>query len=159
MVSKNYPNKEIDMIELITELLDFFETRNYRILRKDGLAGGIILDALKFGKPRDWLGLSLSLTIRLTSGSEVTRIWIGNQRWIDKIVVGFIGIIFFVALGSITISCFNFDLLQLSYFLLKMFSVLLVILPLIGSYLQYKVTQDTWNIIENHLALRSTPNA
>jgi hypothetical protein len=65
-----------------------------------------------------------------------------------------------VALESIKITTYHgFDLLQLSYFLLKMFAVLLTVLPLMGSYLQYKITQDTWNIIENHVALRSTPNA
>lgn len=156
MASKNYSSKEVDMVELIPELREFFDTKNYRVQRRDGPSGGIVLDAFKSDKTRDLLGLSLALTTRVTSGPEVTRVWIGNQKWIDKITVGFVGLVFFVSLGSISISSSNLNLLLLGHLLLKMFSVLLVVLPAIGAYLQYKVTQDTWNVVEEHAALRST---
>ncbi|NJO41331.1 MAG: hypothetical protein HC769_13065 [Cyanobacteria bacterium CRU_2_1] len=157
MASKNYSSKEVDLAELITELRDFFDTRNYRVQRRDGPSGGIILDALKSGNPRDLLGLSLALTTRITFGPEVTRVWIGNQKWVDKIIVGFVGLLVFVLIGEVNISigCY-FDTPQFLYLLLKMFSMSLMILPAIGAYLQYKVTQDTWNAIEDHVALRST---
>lgn len=51
MASKNYPSKEVDMAQLIIELRDFFETRNYRFQPKEGPAGGVVLDANKSGTP------------------------------------------------------------------------------------------------------------
>jgi len=36
---------------------------------------------------------------------------------------------------------------------------LLIILPAVGAYLQFKITQDVWNEVENHVALRHTSNS
>lgn len=38
--------------------------------------------------------------------------------------------------------------------LLKLLLPLLVILPAVGAYLQFKIIQDAWNVVENHVALR-----
>ncbi|MEH2175759.1 hypothetical protein [Nostoc sp.] len=158
MASKNFSSKEVDIDVLITELRDFFETKNYKIDYKQGTSGAIILDTNKAGKPYDFLGLSLRVTVRLNSGSEVTRIWIGNQKWVDKVIVGFSGLVIFVCQGTIDLRCYNFGLLEVGLLLLKLFSILLIVLPALGAYLQYKVTQDVWNMIEDHVALRSTVN-
>ena len=156
MASKNYSSEEVDLAELVTELREFFDAKNYSVQRRDGPAGGIILNANKSGNPRDWLGLSLGLTARINVGSEVTRVWIGNQKWVDKIFVGFIGLVLYVLLGDISIRWYSspvaLDSLSL---LLKIFAVLLILLPALGAYLQYKVTQELWNAIEDHVALRS----
>ncbi|MCC5617114.1 hypothetical protein LC605_18920 [Nostoc sp. CHAB 5836] len=157
MASKNFSSKEVVVDVLITELRDFFETKNYKIDYKQGTSGAIILDTNKAGKPYDFLGLSLRVTVRLNSGSEVTRIWIGNQKWVDKVIVGFVGLVLFVCLRAIYFS-YSFSLLELVFLLLKLFSILVIVLPAVGAYLQYKVTQDVWNMIEDHVALRSTVN-
>lgn len=154
MASKNYSSQEVDIGQLIIELREFFVSKNYRFQPKEGPAGGVVLDANKSGNPRDLLGLSLALTVRVTAGPEVTRVWIGNQKWVDKVLVAFVGLVLFVGLGSVLISRYGFDLLKLGYLLLKIFSVLLIILPAVGAYLQYKITQDTWKAIADHEALR-----
>lgn len=150
MGSQNIPNKDFDITELIIELRDFFDTNNYALERRDGPSGSIIFDATsKSSKLEDWLGLSRALTVRLIPGSEVTRVRIGNQKWVDKIVVGFIGLSFSFLLGDVRV----YEAFSV-FLLLRILAFLLIILPALGAYWQYKFTQDTWNVIKDHLAVR-----
>ncbi|MCW5313449.1 hypothetical protein GTQ43_06395 [Nostoc sp. KVJ3] len=161
--SKNFPNKEVDVSVLVNHLREFFETKNYKVDFQKGAAGAIILDANQSTTIRDWLGLSLRITLRLNTGSEVTRIWIGNQKWVDKIIVAFIGIVLWLL--TITYykpSCASYYIRNNSSnipLLIIIFVGLLIILPTIGAYLQLKITQDVWNMIENHAALEHGSNS
>ncbi|MEH2241468.1 hypothetical protein [Nostoc sp.] len=149
MPSKNFSSKEVDVAVLVREFREFFETQNYKVDFKEGAAGAIILDANQSTLIRDWLGLSLRTTVRLNTGSEVTRIWIGNQKWVDKIIIGFIGIV----LLFLAKSYYPYGNTPL---LVVIVIGLLIILPTVGAYLQLKITQEIWNVVENHMALRHT---
>lgn len=157
MGSKNISNKQVDIDSLLNELNELFDTSNYKVQRKSGQSGGFVLNANKSNKARDWLGLSLALTVRITPGPEVTRVWIGNEKWVDKIIVGCIGLFFSFLLGGINV--YGVGVLDVAPLLLiKILSLLLIILPALGAYWQYKITQDVWNAIGDREALRPTAN-
>jgi hypothetical protein len=78
---------------------------------------------------RDLTGLSAALTIRVTPEAGGTRVEIGMQKWFDKAAIAAVAVLLSAGL--------------------------LVALPALGAYWQYKITEDAWKIIEAHIARKA----
>ena len=127
MDSRYYPNVEIDVPQLTTELRSLFdsefEVQTFQVSTTS------IVQARKSNTLRDLTGLSSALTIKITPEPGGTRVEIGMQKWFDKAAVAAVA--------------------------LALSAGLLLALPALGAYWQYKLTEDTWKIIENHIARKA----
>jgi hypothetical protein len=88
-----------------------------------------VIQARKTSTLRDLTGLSAALTIKVTPEHGGTRVEIGMQKWLDKAAVAAVAV--FLSAG------------------------LLLALPALGAYWQYKLTEDAWKIIEGHVARKA----
>jgi hypothetical protein len=124
MDSRYYPGVEADVSKLITELRGLFD-EDYEVQTMH-VSSTTVLQARKSSTLRDLTGLSAALTIKLTPETGGTRVEIGMQKWFDKAAIAAVAL--FLSAG------------------------LLVALPALGAYWQYKLTEDAWKIIEDHIA-------
>src|SRR5438105_11293159 len=88
-----------------------------------------VLQARKSSTLRDITGLSAALTIKVTPETGGTRVEMGLQKWFDKAAVAAVA--------------------------LALSAGLLIALPALGAYWQYKLTEDAWKIIEAHIARKA----
>jgi len=126
MDSRYYPNVEIDLPQLSTELRSLFDSE-YEV-QTFHVSTTSIVQARKSNTLRDLTGLSSALTIKITPESGGTRVEIGMQKWFDKAAVAAVGAIVFAPLLA---------------------------LAALGAYWQYKLTEDAWKIIEDHIARKA----
>ena len=127
MESRYYPGVEADTIKLMTELRDVFD-EDFE-LQTMQVSSTAILQARKSSTLRDITGLSAALTIKVTPESGGTRVEIGMQKWFDKAAVAAVA--------------------------LALSAGLLLALPALGAYWQYKLTEDAWKKIEAHIARKA----
>src|ERR1041385_3979566 len=126
MDSRYYPGVEADVPQLGAELRGLFDSEfEVQVFQ---VANTSILQARKSSTLRDLTGLSSALTIKITPESGGTRAEIGMQKWFDKAAVAAVGVVVFPPLLA---------------------------LAALGAYWQYKLTEDTWKIIENHIARKA----
>src|SRR6266571_8461387 len=123
MESRYYPGVEADVIKLMTELRSLFD-EDYDVQTMQ-VSSTAVLQARKSSTLREITGLSSALTIKITPEAGGTRVEIGMQKWFDKAAVAAVGAMVFAPL---------------------------VALAAIGAYWQYKLTEDAWKIIEDHIA-------
>ena len=123
MESRYYPGVEADVIKLMTELRDVFG-EDFEVQNMQ-VSSTAVLQARKSSTLRDITGLSAALTIKVTPETGGTRVEMGLQKWFDKAAVAAVAF--------------------------AVFPVLLA-LPALGAYWQYKITEDAWKIIEAHIA-------
>src|SRR4029077_8080127 len=127
MESRYYPGVEADVIKLTTELRDLFdEDFDVQTMQVSSTA---VLQARKSSTLRDITGLAAALTIKITPETGGTRVEIGMQKWFDKAAGAAIALV--------------------------MSAGLLIALPALGAYWQYKLTEDAWKIIEDHIASKA----
>src|SRR6266478_7590881 len=127
MESRYYPGVEADVIKLTTELRDLFdEDFDVQTMQVSSTA---VLQARKSSTLRDITGLSAALTIKVTPETGGTRVEIGMQKWFDKAAVAAVALLLSAGL--------------------------LLALPALGAYWQYKLTEDAWKIIEDHIARKA----
>jgi len=124
MDSRYYPGVEADVSKLMAELRTLFE-QDYEV-QTMYVSSTTVLQARKSSTLRDLTGLSAALTIKVTPEAGGTRVEIGMQKWFDKAAVAAVALILSAGL--------------------------LVALPALGAYWQYKITEDAWKIIEEHIA-------
>ena len=124
MDSRYYPGVEADVSKLMTELRTLFD-QDYEVQTMHA-SSTTVLQARKSSTLRDLTGLSAALTIKITPEAGGTRVEIGMQKWFDKAAVAAVALILSAGL--------------------------LVALPALGAYWQYKITEDAWKIIEEHIA-------
>jgi hypothetical protein len=124
MDSRYYPGVEADVSKLVTELRNIFD-QDYEVQTMH-VSSATVVQARKSSTLRDLTGLSAALTIRVTPEAGGTRVEIGMQKWFDKAAVAAVALLLSAGL--------------------------LLALPALGAYWQYKVTEDAWKIIEAHLA-------
>jgi len=124
MDSRYYPGVEADLPKLIAELRQLFD-KDYEFQTMQ-VSSTSVLQARKSNTLRDLTGLSAALTIKITSEAGGTRVEIGMQKWFDKAAVAAVALLLSAGL--------------------------LVALPALGAYWQYKITEDAWKIIEDHIA-------
>src|ERR671926_1210551 len=124
MESRYYPGVEADTIKLMVELRDLFD-EDFEVQTMQ-VSSTAVLQARKSSTLRDITGLSAALTIKVTPESGGTRVEIGMQKWLDKAAVAAVAV--FLSAG------------------------MLVALPALGAYWQYRVTEDAWKTIEAHVA-------
>src|SRR5216110_3191612 len=123
MESRYYPGVEADTIKLMTELRDLFD-EDFEVQTMQ-VSATAVLQARKSSTLRDITGLSAALTIKITPEAGGTRVEIGMQKWFDKAAVAAIALVLSAGL--------------------------LIALPALGAYWQYKLTEDAWKIIEDHI--------
>ena len=126
MDSRYYPGVEADIPTLSVELRNVFDS-DYEV-QAFQVSTTSVIQARKSNTLRDLTGLSSALTIKVTPESGGTRVEIGMQKWFDKAAVAAVGA--------------------------AMFPPLLALAAL-GAYWQYKITEDTWKIIESHIARKA----
>src|SRR3954447_26966144 len=122
MDSRYYPGVEADVPQLSAELRSLFDSEFE--VQAFQVSTTSILQARKSSTLRDLTGLSSALTIKITPESGGTRVEIGMQKWFDKAAIAAIAVV--------------------------LTSGLLLALPALGAYWQYKITEDSWKIIEDH---------
>jgi hypothetical protein len=127
MDSRYYPSVEADTSALVAELRSIFD-EDYDVQTMN-VSATTILQARKSSTLRDLTGLSAALTIKITAEAGGTRVEIGMQKWADKAAVAAVALLLSAGL--------------------------LVALPAIGAYWQYKLTEDAWKIIEDHIARKA----
>ena len=88
-----------------------------------------VVQARKSSTLRDLTGLSAALTIKITPEAGGTRVEIGMQKWLDKAAVAAVALLLSAGL--------------------------LMALPALGAYWQYRLTEDAWKIIEGHIARKA----
>ncbi|HEX5883988.1 MAG TPA: zinc ribbon domain-containing protein [Pyrinomonadaceae bacterium] len=126
MDSRYYPGVEADIPSLSAELRGLFD-REYEV-QVFQVSTTSIVQARKSTTLRDLTGLSSALTIKITPETGGTRVEIGMQKWFDKAAVAAVGAIVFAPLLA---------------------------LAALGAYWQYKLTEDAWKIIEDHIARKA----
>ena len=126
MDSRYYPNVEVDVPQLTTELRTLFDSE-YEV-QAFPVSSTNIIQARKSNTLRDLTGLSSALTIKITPEPSGTRVEIGMQKWFDKAAVAAVGAIVFAPLLA---------------------------LAALGAYWQFKLTEDAWKIIEDHIARKA----
>src|SRR5947207_7894065 len=127
MESRYYPGVEADTIKLMVELRDLFD-EDFEVQTMQ-VSSTAVLQARKSSMLRDITGLSAALTIKITPESGGTRVEIGMQKWFDKAAIAAIAVV--------------------------LTSGLLLALPALGAYWQYNITEDSWKIIEDHIARKA----
>src|SRR3954466_711099 len=126
MDSRYYPGVEADVPQLSAELRNVFDSE-YEV-QAFQVSTTSVIQARKSSTLRDITGLSAALTIKVTPETGGTRVEIGMQKWFDKAAVAAVAMV--------------------------VFPVLLA-LPAIGAYWQYKITEDAWQRIEDHIARKA----
>src|ERR1700730_474724 len=127
MESRYYPGVEADVTRLMTELRDLFdEDFDLQTMQVSSTA---VLQARKSSTLREITGLAAALTIKVTPETGGTRVEIGMQKWFDKAAVAAVALLLSAGL--------------------------LLALPALGAYWQYKLTEDAWKIIEAHIARKA----
>src|SRR6059036_1400284 len=121
MDSRYYPGVEADVSKLIAELRQLFD-EDYEVQTMN-VSATTVLQARKSSTLREMTGLSAALTIKITPEPGGTRVEIGMQKWFDKAAVAAVAVLLSVGL--------------------------LLALPAMGAYWQYKITEDAWKIIED----------
>lgn len=128
MDSRYYPGVEADVEQLTAELRRLFDDGDYEVQTMQ-VSQTAVLQARKSSTLRDLTGLSAALTIKITPEHGGTRVEIGMQKWFDKAAVAAVAV--FLSAG------------------------LLVALPALGAYWQYKLTEDAWRTVEGHIARKA----
>ena len=127
MDSRYYPGVEADVSRLVAELHSIFD-QDYEVQTMH-VSSTTVLQARKSSTLRDLTGLSAALTIKVTPEPGGTRIEIGMQKWLDKAAIAALAVLLSAGL--------------------------LLALPALGAYWQYKLTEDAWKIVEQHLARKA----
>ena len=126
MDNRYYPGVEADATQLMAELHSIFDS-DYQVQTMQ-VASTSVLQARKTSTLRDLTGLSSALTIKVTPEHGGTRVEAGMQKWLDKAAFAAVSYIVFPPL---------------------------IALAALGAYWQYKVTEDAWKIIEDHIAKKA----
>jgi len=129
MESRFYPGVQADATQLLRELRALFDADTAFEVQTMQVSSTAVIQARKTSTLRDLTGLSAALTIKVTPEHGGTRVEIGMQKWLDKAAVAAVAV--FLSAG------------------------LLLALPALGAYWQYKLTEDAWKIIESHVARKA----
>jgi hypothetical protein len=127
MDNRYYPGVEADATQLTSELRHLFD-EDYEVQTMQ-VSATTVLQARKSSTLRDLTGLSSALTIKITPEHGGTRVEIGMQKWFDKAAVAAVALI--LSFGA------------------------LIALPALGAYWQYKITEDAWKVIEEHISRKA----
>jgi hypothetical protein len=127
MDNRYYPGVEADAMQLMVELRNLFD-EDYEVQTMQ-VSATSVMQARKSSTLRDLTGLSSALTIKITPEHGGTRVEIGMQKWFDKAAVAAVALI--LSFGA------------------------LIALPALGAYWQYKITEDAWKVIEDHISRKA----
>ena len=116
MDSRYYPGVEADVSKLVAELRTIFD-QDYEVQTMH-VSSTTIVQARKSSTLRDLTGLSAALTIKITPEAGGTRVEIGMQKWLDKAAVAAVAVLLSAGM--------------------------LLALPALGAYWQYKITEEAW---------------
>ncbi len=129
MESRFYPGVEADAARLQNELRALFDADEAFEVQTMQVSSSTVLQARKSSTLRDLTGMSAALTIKVTPEHGGTRVEIGMQKWFDKAAVAAVAVVLSAGL--------------------------LVALPALGAYWQYKLTEDAWKAVEGHIGRKA----
>ena len=129
MESRFYPGVQADTAQLMKELRTLFDADTAYEVQTMQVSSTAVMQARKSSTLRDLTGLSAALTIKVTPEHGGTRVEIGMQKWLDKAAVAAVAVLLSAGL--------------------------LIALPALGAYWQYKLTEDAWKLIESHVARKA----
>src|SRR5215204_896645 len=129
MESRFYPGVQADTAQLTRELRALFDGDTAFEVQTMQVSTTAVIQARKTSTLRDLTGLSAALTIKITPDNGGTRVEIGMQKWLDKAAVAAVA--------------------------LALSAGLLLALPALGAYWQYKLTEDAWKKIEAHITRKA----
>ena len=129
MESRFYPGVEAEASKLQNELRALFDADPAFEVQTMQVSSTTVLQARKSSTLRDLTGMSAALTIKITPEQGGTRVEIGMQKWFDKAALAAVAVI--------------------------LSSGLLLALPALGAYWQYKLTEDAWKVVEAHIARKA----
>jgi hypothetical protein len=118
MESRFYPGVQADAAQLARELRALFDNDAAFEVQTMQVSSTTVLQARKTSTLRDLTGMSAALTIKITPEHGGTRVEMGMQKWFDKAALAAVAVI--------------------------LSSGLLLALPALGAYWQYKLTEDAW---------------
>lgn len=127
MDNRYYPGVEVDAQQLVKDVQRIFDA-DYEVQTMQ-IAQTTVLQARKSSTLRELTGLSAALTIKVTPEQGGTRVEIGMQKWFDKAAIAAVAVV--LSMGA------------------------LLALPALGAYWQYKITEDAWKVIEEHIARKA----
>ena len=127
MDSRYYPGVEADVSRLVSELRTIFD-QDYEVQTMH-VSATTIVQARKSSTLRDLTGLSAALTIKITPEGGGTRVEIGMQKWLDKAAIAAVAVLLSAGM--------------------------LLALPALGAYWQYKITEEAWKTIDEHIARKA----
>jgi hypothetical protein len=127
MDSRYYPGVEADVSRLVAELRNIFD-QDYEVQTMH-VSSTTVVQARKSSTLRDLTGLSAALTIKITPEAGGTRVEVGLQKWLDKAAIAAVAVL--ISAG------------------------MLLALPALGAYWQYKLTEDAWKTVEDHIARKA----
>ena len=128
MDSRYYPGVEADTTRLVAELRKPLDDDDYEVQIMQ-VSQTTVMQARKSSTLRDLTGLSSALTIKITAEHGGTRVEIGMQKWFDKAAVAAVVTMFLAAP--------------------------LLAIPALGAYWQYRLTEDSWKIVEAHITRKA----
>lgn len=129
MESRFYPGVQADAVQLTRELGALFDGDTAFEVQTMQVSSTTVLQARKSSTLRDLTGMSAALTIKVTPEHGGTRVEIGMQKWFDKAALAAVAVI--------------------------LSSGLLLALPALGAYWQYKLTEDAWKVVEAHVGRKA----
>ncbi len=124
MQTKQYPVGNPNLVELASELEQFFKVQGHQT-QSFPVGNGYLVQAQKESTLSNILGQSSALTVKIVSDVNLTIVEIGSSKWMDKAAVGVIGFVIMPVLA---------------------------IIPMIGAYNQYKLAEDAWKIVDSFMA-------
>src|SRR2546427_8737567 len=127
MESRYYPGVEADVTKLMVELRTLFD-EDFEVQTMQ-VSSTAVVQARKSSTLREMTGLAAALTIKVTPETGGTRVEIGMQKWADKAAVAAVALLLSAGL--------------------------LIALPALGAYWQYKLTEDAWKRIADHIACKA----
>jgi hypothetical protein len=125
MDSRYYPGVEVDVARLVAELRKLCDEGDYEVQTVQ-VAQTSVMQVRKSSTLRDLAGLSAALTIKITPEHGGTRVDIGMQKWFDKAAVAAVAVLLSAGM--------------------------LLALPALGAYWQHKLTENAWQVVEDHVA-------
>ena len=128
MDSRYYPGVEADVAQLLAQLRKLCDEGDYEVQTVQ-VAQTSVMQVRKSSTLRDLAGLSAALTIKITPEHGGTRVEIGMQKWFDKAAVAAVAVLLSAGV--------------------------LLALPALGAYWQYKLTENAWKLVEDHVARKA----
>lgn len=126
MQKRFYPNSELDLDSVLSDLREYFAVNSHEI-QVFRVGPGTVLQAKKESTLTNLSGLSSALTVQITPEGAGTWVEVGIGKWLEKAAVGVVG---------------------------YAISWPLMITSALGFYNTHKLSEEVWRVITANVARR-----